>query len=569
VKAFLLGGVLFWTACGGGPSPEDTKSTEIFRDVAAETGLRFHHFTGATGHYYMPEIMGSGVALFDYDSDGDLDVYLVQGAMLEPGKTALDAQFPLPEGHPPGARLFRNELIPSGELRFTDVTDESGAGLQGYGMGVAAGDYNNDGHPDLYVTNFGGNVLLRNNGDGTFSDVTREAGADDPRWSTSAAFLDYDRDGHLDLFVTNYLDFTLAGNKVCRAPTGETDYCTPRAYNPVTDRLFRNEGNGTFTDRSLPSRVGTVPGPGLGVMVSDVNQDGWPDIFVANDGAANFLWINQRDGTFRESGLQTGAAYSQDGMAKAGMGVTAGDFDNDGIDDILVVNLAGEGATLFRNDGAGQFTDGSVASGIGLTTYPYTGFGVKSFDYDNDGLLDLFIANGAVTIMEAQRGRPYPFEQRNLLLRNTGAGKPFEDVSARAGAALALSEVSRGAAFGDIDNDGDLDIVVTNNNGPVRLLRNELGAGPGWLQVRLVGAKSNRMALGARVGVFREGAPPLWRLAHTDASYLSASDVRVHFGLGDSPLLERIEVHWPDGSKETWTDVRPNRIVTLTQGTGQ
>jgi hypothetical protein len=564
-------GLLLWAAC----SPKPAEKSEIaapgalFRDVAEQTGLRFHHFTGATGQYYMPEIMGAGVALFDYDSDGDLDIYLVQGEVLEPGKLPVEARFPLPEGHPPGNRLFRNELVPTGKLSFTDVTEQSGAGVRGYGMGAAAGDYNNDGHPDLYVTSFGRNVLLRNNGDGTFTDVTREAGVDDPRWSTSAAFFDYNGDGRLDLFVANYLDFTVRGNKLCRAPTGERDYCTPRAYEPVTDKLFRNDGNGKFTDVSLSSRAGSIPGPGLGVAITDVNQDGWPDIFVANDAAANFLWINQRDGTFRELARQAGTAYSEDGIAKAGMGVTAGDFDGNGHEDILVVNLTGEGATLFQNEGGGQFMDRSLALGIGPATYAFTGFGVEWFDFDNDGWLDLFVANGAVTIIEAQRGRSYPFAQRNLLLQNPGAGKRFEDISARAGAALALSEVSRGAAFGDVDNDGGVDIVVTNNNGPVRLLRNEAGSGHGWLQVRLAGVKSNRMGLGARVGLFRNGAPPLWRRAHTDSSYLSANDSRVHFGLGEWRRIDRLEVRWPGGKQESWTGLEADRIVTITEGAGR
>ena len=317
---------------------------------------------------------------------------------------------------------------------------------------------------------------------------------------------------------------------------------------------------------SVSSGAGTLRGPGLGVSTADVTGDGWPDIFVANDAAANFLWINQRDGSFRESALQSGAAYSEDGMAKAGMGIAAGDFDNDGDDDVFVVNLTREGATLYRNDG-GHFSDASMPTGLGPATFPYTGFGTEWFDYDNDGLLDLFIANGAVTIIESQRGRPYPFEQRNLLLRNMGTR--FEEMGSRAGAAFAILEVSRGAAFGDIDSDGDVDIIVTNNNGPVRLLLNDSGAVRAWVSVQLKGKKSNQMGLGARVAVHRRGAPVLWRRAHTDSSYLSASDPRVHFGLGDTKTIERVEVYWPDGSKETWTDMQPNGLTALVQGTGQ
>ncbi len=552
----------------------------LFREVAAETGLKFHHFTGASGNHFMPEIMGAGLALLDYDNDGDLDVYLLQGAMLDPAASPEAVRFPLAPGERLGNRLYRNDLIPSGQLRFTDVTASSGAGHVGYGMGAATGDYDNDGDVDLYVTNFGPNVLYRNNGDGTFTDVTAAAGVDDPRWSTSAAFLDYDRDGDLDLFVLNYIDFTVAGNKRCYAPTGEADYCTPKAYRPVAARLFRNEGNnrgnnggnGKFTDVTVPSGIASAYGPGLGVTCSDFNSDGWIDLYVANDTAANLLWLNQRDGTFRESGLAAGAAYAEDGLARAGMGTSAGDFDNDGVDDLFVVNLTREGATLFRGDGAGLFQDVTLPLGLRPITFPFTGFGADWLDFDNDGWLDLFIANGAVTLLESQRGSPYPFHQKNLLLRNQGPPGRFRDVSIDGGPALALSEVSRGAALGDLDNDGDIDIVLTNNNGPARVLLNEAAAGRNWLVLRLEGARSNRMALGARAGVEFADGRTLWRRAHTDSSYLSAGDPRVHFGLGAARQVTRLIVRWPDGSSESWTGPpgsdSVNKSAVLRQGSG-
>jgi hypothetical protein len=541
------------------PPQQPAPSEPLFRDAAAETGLVFEHFPGLSGKYYMPEIMGAGAALLDYDGDGDLDVYLIQGR-------ALDAAAK-PPASSPGNRLFRNELVPSGQLRFTDVTEPAGVGQKGYGMGVAVADYDNDGDPDLYVTNFGPNVLYRNNGDGTFTDVTKQAGVDDPRWSSSAAWVDIDRDGDLDLYVANYLDFTLRGNKECFAATGERDYCTPAAYRPVPDRLFRNNGNGTFTDVTVPSGIGVVSGPGLGVLAADFNADGWMDLYVANDGAANLLWINKGNGVFEEKGLLSGAAYSADGVARAGMGVTAEDFDGDGDMDILVTNLAREGSTLYRNDGKGSFYDASMEFGIHHPSFPSTGFGVLWFDYDNDGLLDLFAANGAVTIMESQRGQPYPFRQRNQLFRNDGGGK-MREVTAEAGPALEPLEVSRAAAFGDIDNDGDVDILVTNNNGPARLLLNQAGARRPWLSVKLEGVKSNRDGIGARVAVLRAGRPPLWRRARTDGSYLASNDPRVHFGLGDQGEVQAVVVEWPDGSKEQWTGLQGGRPVRLKQGSG-
>jgi hypothetical protein len=541
--------------------------TASFRDVASETGLNFHHFTGATGEMFMTEIMGSGCAFFDHDNDGDLDVYVIQSALPDDRKTMSAASYPPPPDWKPGNRLFRNELIPSGKLRFTDVTAASGAGYIGVGMGVATGDTDNDGDVDLYLTCFGSNVLYRNNGNGTFTDVTREAGVDDPRWSASAAFFDYDRDGDLDLFVVNYVDFTLRNNKRCFAPTGEPDYCTPRAYNPLRNRLFRNDGTGTFTDVTRASGIGSQAGPGLGVTCADFNDDGWPDVYVANDGAANFLWLNKTNGTFEEVGLLAGAAYGMDGIARAGMGATAGDFDNDGDEDLFVTNLTREGSTLYRNEGAGNFQDASLHFGLAQPSFLSTGFGVGWFDYDNDGRLDLFAANGAVTLVPALKTSPYPFHQRNQLFHNEGAG--FREVTAAAGAAMQLSEVSRGVAFGDVDNDGDIDLLIANNNGPARLLLNETTAQGNHLTVRLEGVRDNHDGIGARVAVLRKGQPPLWRRAHSDGSYLSASDSRAHFGLGKLASPEGIVVEWPSGAKEIWTKLPPGRHLTLRQGTGK
>jgi len=538
----------------------------IFRDIAAEVGLDFHHFIGATGEFFMPEIMGAGVALFDYDNDADLDVYLIQGTTLEENKRSI---FPPPPGWKPGNRLFRNLLAETGKLRFVDVTEQAGVGHISYGMGVATGDYDNDGFQDVYLANFEHNVLYHNNGDGTFTDVTREAGVDDPHWSTSAAWVDYDGDGYLDLFVCNYVDFTTKGNKRCYAPTGDLDYCTPIAYKAVPSRLFKNLGNGKFSDVTESSGIGSAYGPALGVICLDFNGDGRPDIYVTNDTAANQLWLNQGDGTFREGALEAGLAYSMAGLPKAGMGVTVDDVENDGGLIVLVTNLSREGATLFRSDGQGMFDDVSAQYGLGEATFSFTGFGVQFVDYDNDGLLDLFVANGAVTLVESQRGTPYPFAQTKQLFHNEGKNRRFREVTSLAGPVFQISEVSRGAAFGDIDNDGAIDVVVANNNGAVRLLHNEVGSRQHWLQVRLEGVKTSRFGIGARVGVVTDGPEPVWRRVHTDGSYESANDVRVHFGLGEKTEVRTVLVEWPDGSKESWDNIQSDRIITLRQGSGR
>ncbi|MEN8109062.1 MAG: CRTAC1 family protein [Pseudomonadota bacterium] len=539
-----------------------------FVDVTDAAGLAFTHFSGATGAYYQPEVFGPGVALLDYDADGDLDIYLPQATMLDPGREPEQALFPPPASHSPGDRLFRNELQPGGALQFTDVTAEAGLGRQSYSQGVAVGDYDNDGDADLYVTGFGPNSLYRNNGDGSFTDITTEAGVDESRWSSSAAFLDYDRDGDLDLFVTNYVHFTVAGNKQCAGADGKLDYCGPQAYEPVRDRLFRNDGDDRFTDFSDAAGLGDAFGPGLGVTCADFNGDDWQDIYVANDGKENQLWLNRGDGTFGNNALMAGVAVNAYGKAEASMGVTAGDFDNDGDEDLFMTHLNRETNTLYLNDGAGNFLDVTDQRKLGRISVSYTGFGSEWFDYDNDGDLDLFIANGAVKIVETLRGQPYPYQERNQLLRNDGTDG-FTDVTALAGPALKLVEVSRGAAFGDLDNDGDLDIVVANNNGPTRLLRNQAGGGHHWLTLKLVGTRANRDAMGARVAVLRKDRVALWRRVHTDGSYLSASDPRVHFGLGADTALAGVLVIWPDGAKEVWRGIKVDTFNTLQQGDGE
>jgi enediyne biosynthesis protein E4 len=542
------------------------------REAAAESGLVFRHFTGSTGEHELPEIMGAGAALLDYDGDGDLDVFLVQGRMLDPARPPSAARFPPPAGAPAGCRLFRNDLARDGSgrlvLRFTDVTDKAGLGRVLYGMGAAVGDYDNDGRPDLYVTAWGASVLFHNEGDGTFRDVTEAAGVKDDRWSTSATFFDYDRDGRLDLFVAHYVDFTLAGNKKCVDAVGAPDYCRPTVYRSVPDRLLHNEGGGRFKDVTEAAGILAADGPGLGVVAADFDGDGWPDLFVANDGTANQLWVNKGDGRFEDQGLLSGTALSADGLPEGSMGVAAEDVDGDGDDDLVVTNLPREAARLYVNQGKGVFQDATGAWGLAAPTAPFTGFGTGLFDYDGDGWLDLFVVNGAVSNVEGQRGQPYPFGERNLLLRSL-AGRRFEEVASWAGLAWEVREVGRGAAFGDIDGDGDVDVLVTNNNGPVRLFLNEAPRRP-WLMVRLQGGPGeNSAGIGARVGLVRTGRPTLWRRVHTDGSYLSASDPRVHFGLGDEAAVDAVVVQWPRGRREEWLRPRTSTVVTLREGEGK
>jgi len=536
-----------------------------FIESAGAAGLAFTHVNGASGQYYLPEQMGAGVALFDYDNDGDLDVFLVQDGPL-------NGSAPASSPNSPTSRLFRNDLTPGADgvprLHFTDVTAQAGVGLRAYGMGVAVGDYDNDGDLDLFVTSFGPDTLFRNNGNGTFTDVTSEAGVSDPLWSTSAVFFDYDRDGDLDLFVANYLDFTVAGNKTCTDGSGARDYCGPRTYRPAPDRLYRNDGNGHFTNVTEQAGIARADGAGLGVVADDLNGDGWLDLYVANDATPNQLWINRHDGTFADEGPLSGAALNAAGNAEGSMGIAAGDFDGDGNDDLFVTNIIGETFVLYRNDGRGNFEDARVATGIAALTSGVTGFGTDWIDYDNDGWLDVFVANGAVNIIESQRGQSNPFRMKNQLFHNAGNGR-FTDASAAGGPAFERAEISRGAAFGDIDNDGDVDIVVTTSGGPVRLLLNQGTSGNHWIELALRDSPGNRFGAGARIGVERAGQSTLWRRVHTDGSYLSASDGRTHVGLGRSPTVSGIVVQWADGARERWTSVAADTFTTLRRGTGQ
>ena len=545
-------------------------ATPRFEDVAEATGLRFTHDNGARGDYWFTEMLGAGGALFDYDNDGDLDVFLVQGMAGDPADPAARKAAAAST-----SRLFRNDLDgPGGQLRFTDVTTAAGVGLVAQGMGVAVGDIDNDGDLDLYVTTFGDNVLYRNEGNGRFTDVTAAAGANDARWSTSAAFVDYDRDGFLDLFVANYVDFTPAGNKLCREPAGGRDYCAPVAYRPVPDRLLRNRGNGTFDDVTEPAGIVRADGNGLGVAVGDYDEDGWPDIYVANDATPNQLWMNQKDGTFDDQGPLSGTAYNAAGRPEGSMGIASGDYDRDGDDDLVVSNLVGETFVLYENDGRAGFEDRRAAVGLAAPTAAMTGFGADWFDADQDGWLDIFFANGAVNMIQSRRGDPNPFRQRNQLL--VGRPQPaassasatrrvvrLHDVTTEAGPGLEPLAVSRGAAFGDVDRDGDLDILVTRNDGPVALLRNTTPGQGHWLQLRLTQPDGNRFALGAVVRVEVPGGPPIVRRVRSGGSYLSASDFVVHAGLGTHAAPVSLVVTWPDGTRQPVKGLAVDRLHTI------
>ena len=555
------------------PPPADHPFPPAFEERAAEVGLAFRHRNGGAGRFLLPEIMGAGAALFDFDGDGDLDAYLVQGADLAPGAAAPT------DGAPARDRLFRNELAESGELRFIDVTADSGLNSTGYGMGVAAADYDGDGRADLYVTNFGPNRLWRNLGGGRFEDATQAAGADDPRWSVPAAFFDYDGDGALDLFFANYVDFNLGSHTVCTFGSGEPDYCSPKTYRAEPDRLLRNLGDGSFQDATKRAGIASEYGNGLGAVLADLDLDGRLDLYVANDGTPNQMWMNLGGGRFENRALFAGSAVNGRGEAEAGMGVDAGDLDGDGDEDLYVTHITGETSTLYLNDGSGLFSDAGMVAGLDTPSLAMTGFGTGWFDFDNDGDLDVLAVNGAVRRLDRARAgteaaaraaaatdHERRFGQPNQLFRNLGDGR-FEDVSALGGASFGTYEVSRGAAFGDVDNDGDTDVLISNNNGPVRLLVNVVGQDSGWIGLRLVTADGRRDALGSLVRVALDDGRMITRRVRAQWSYASSSDPRVLVGLG-AAAIEDVRVTWLGGGEESFGPLSPRTYHELRQGQG-
>ncbi len=537
---------------GRQPPPEARSAThERFVDITAAAGIDFVHDAGVTGKYYFPELEGSGAAWIDYDGDDDLDAYLVQGGRI-PGEATGEL---LPN------RMYRN----NGDHTFSDVTDATRTADTGYGMGVYAADYDNDGDTDIYVTNLGPNVLLRNEGDGTFSHVSRQAGVDDPGFSLAAAFLDFDRDGWLDLYVANYVEWSPQRESTCYGINNVRDYCMPLSYPSARDTLYRNRGDGTFEDVSSASGIAAVARNGMGVACGDFNNDGWEDVYVGNDAQANLLWINNGDGTFTDRALMAGCALDENGKPEASMGIAVEDLDHDGDFDVLSVHVRGESHTFYRNDG-GSFED--VTSRLNLADWnvPDTGFGVGFLDFDNDGRLDLFVADGAVNA----RAEPYrpdrPYAERNRLVRQLENGK-FADITDSAGVALQSVEMSRGAAFGDYDGDGRVDILISNNRGPAQLLRNSDTSTSRWIRILAMGTQDNRDAIGARVAVV-VGGKRYMRQVRPHYSYLSSSERTVHFGLGGADRVDAVDIRWPNGTTERWTGLDVGRVHTLKQGQG-
>ena len=523
-----------------------------FVDVTAEAGIRFRHMDGASGRKYFVESMCSGGAFLDYNNDGYQDIYLVNGAPL-PGFEG---------GHVPRNALYRNK----GDGTFTEVTEEAGVGDAGYGYGVTAADYDNDGDVDLYLANFGPNVLYRNNGDGTFTDVTREAGVGDTLWATNAVFADYDNDGDVDLYVGNYVHFTVETHKVCGTPMLWL-YCHPSVYPGVSDVLYRNNGDGTFTDVTREAGVFNPRGKAMGVVFGDYDNDGDVDLYVANDTVAKFLYRNNGNGTFTEVGLIAGVAYSGDGRVQAGMGADFGDYDNDGDLDIFVATYQMDHNTLYRNDGNGLFTDVTFEAKLGRESLMYLGFGTGFLDYDNDGDLDIFIADGHLEPDIVQVNSTVSYAQTNQLFRNEGDGT-FSEVSDQAGPGLKIRAVSRCCVFGDYDNDGDLDILVTNRNSTPNLLRNDGGNRNHWLMIQAVGTKSNRDGIGARIKVV-SGSLVQIKEVRSSSGYMGQNDMRVHFGLGHRDTVDMLEIRWPSGVVQRLRDVAVDRVLTVMEPGGR
>lgn len=538
-------------------SSTSTTPESWFVDVTEEVGLDFVHETGARGGWLMPEIMASGVAMFDYDGDDDLDLYFTTGHLGLPNVES--------DGGPPN-RLYRQDA----DGRFVDVTESSGLGDRGYGMGVAVGDIDNDGDLDVYVTNYGPDRLYRNRGDGTFEDVTKIAGVSVDGWSCSAAFFDFDRDGWLDIFVTQYLRFD--AQRRCYDRAGRRDYCGPGEFRPVSDVLLRNEGDGRFRDVSEEVGLSSEAAAGLGVVCEDFDQDGWPDVFIANDGHANHLWFNRGDGTFRNDALVMGVAFNLHGQAEASMGVLTADLDGDTDVDLFMTHLRQESNTFYRNLGPGMgFGDATSVSGLGWSSVEYTGFGTVAFDAELDGDLDLAVVNGRVV-----RADPLPgsalnapwnlFAEPNLFYLNDGSGK--FSVAHTAAAFSDRNEVSRGMAMGDVDRDGDIDLVISNLQGPARLFRNEAPRAGHWLVIRATDPRLRRDAIGARITV-SSGGRRFVRSINAGSSYLSASQPEAHFGLGESDRVESVEVKWPDGLRERFMITALDRYAELVRGRGE
>jgi len=525
-------------------------------DVAAQSGLDLLNVSGGPNKDFIVDANGNGAALFDYDNDGDLDALIVNGSTREH----------IAQGGDQMVALYQND----GAGHFRDVTAASGFDRRGWGSGVCIGDIDNDGNDDVYITAFGEDALWRNTGKGTFVDISRRAGIDDARWGTSCAFADYDRDGDLDLYVANYVKFDAAAIPARGTTTNcrfmATDvFCGPKRLPGDADILYRNNGDGTFTDASAKAGVIDPGYYGFGVVFTDLTGDGWPDIYVANDSVPNLFFRNRGNGTFVEDGLASGAALSGDGRPQAGMGVDAGDYNNDGLVDLIVTNFSHDYNTLYEAGPVGIFTDRSYAAGIAATAGPYLGWGVKFVDLDNDGRLDVFIANGHVYPEVDAHGLGTRYLQKKQVFLNEG--KRFRHATAEIGGGLLIEKSSRGAAFGDVDNDGDVDVLVVNMNDRPTLLRNDSSPSNHWITLRLVGTKSNRDAIGARVRIDAGGRSQTTSV-RGDGSYLSHSDLRAHFGLREATRLDRVEIRWPSGLVETATGLTANRFYVATEGSG-
>jgi len=535
------------------PAGSAATSIEAFVDVTQRLGVNFQYLASHTSRKYLLETMGAGVALFDYDNDGRLDVYLVNGAPLAD---------PSPKGTVPqktGPRYWNRLYHQKPDATFEDVTEKAGLQGAGYGMGVAVGDYDNDGYEDLYVTAYGGNKLYHNNGNGTFTDVTEKAGVGGSGWSTSAAWIDLDGDGFLDLVVLRYLDWDFEDIWCGEHKEGYRAYCHPDYFKPVAPLVYHNNKDGTFTE--VAQKIGlNKPGKGLGIAIADYDSDGRVDVYIANDSMFEFLYHNKGDGNFEEDALAAGVAVDQDGRTYAGMGVDFADYNNDGLPDIVVTDLANQRYALYQNNGDGTFTYASQNIGVGQMTLPHSGWGVRFLDYDNDGWKDLLIAQGHdLDTIELT----YPnlhYREPMLLAHNTGRG--FVEVSTQSGSVFRQAWVGRGMAIGDLDNDGRLDAVVTTNDDSVHILHNETPTRNHWILLKLVGHRSNRDAIGASVTLVTASGPQ-YATVSTTGSYLSASDKRVHFGLGQDRTIEKIEIRWPSGIKQTIKDIPADQILQI------